>query len=151
VTDKIARLFFQSGVKTVRLGLETASVKLQEKTGRKTTNREYAKAVISLRNAGYHREEVGTYVMIGLPDQTPDDVEKSLDFVHRTGGSPHLSYFSPIPGTAIFKETCSVSPFPIEEEPLFQNNTIFILGNRAFSYKSLAYLKQKAAELRGHE
>jgi len=149
MTDKIALLFFQSGVKTIRLGLETASRELQEKTGRKTTNRDYAKAVSSLRNAGYQREEVGTYIMAGLPGQTPGDVENSLDFVHRTGGNPHLSYFSPIPGTAIFKEAVLASPFPIEEEPLFQNNTIYILGNRAFSAQSLTYLKQKAVELRG--
>jgi radical SAM superfamily enzyme YgiQ (UPF0313 family) len=148
LTEKVAQLFFQAGVETIRIGLETSSEELQLKTGAKTTNREYSEAIQRLRETGYRRQQVGTYIMAGLPGQSPESVDRSIDFVYSSGGSPHLSYFSPIPGTGIWKEAVQSSPFPIEGEPLFQNNTVFILGNRNFSEECRTYLKQKAAELR---
>jgi radical SAM superfamily enzyme YgiQ (UPF0313 family) len=148
VDEAIAGLLYRAGVKTVRIGLETSNEELQMKSGGKTTNRQYAAAVERLRNAGYRRNQVGTYILTGLPGQGPDDVERSIDFVYASGASPHLSSFSPIPGTGIWREAVKSSPFPIEREPLFHNNTVFILGNAAFSRERLAYLKQKAAELR---
>jgi len=148
ITPRIAQLFSLAGIKTVRIGLETANENLQDKMGKKTTNIEYVKAVHYLREAGYQRKDLGTYIMAGLPGQTADDVDASIDFVYRAGGSPYLSYFSPIPGTKIWKEATRTSPFPIEREPLFQNNTVYILGNTLFSEGSLRYLKDKTVELR---
>jgi hypothetical protein len=148
MTPEIARLFHTSGVHTIRLGLETARPELQVRTGNKTENREYRKSVFLLREEGYTRSDVGTYVMLGLPGQTPGDVEESLNFVYRSGASPHLSSFSPIPGTAIWEEALKTTRLAIGDEPLLQNNTVFILGNAAFSRDSIQELKQMALALR---
>jgi radical SAM superfamily enzyme YgiQ (UPF0313 family) len=86
--------------------------------------------------------------MLGLPGQTAKSVEESIDFVHTSGGAPHISYFSPIPGTGIWEEALKSSPFPVDEEPLFQNNTVFILGNRSFTEETIGNLKSMAIELR---
>lgn len=149
LTKHIVELFRKTGVKTIRIGLETADRTLQKKTGGKTTNEDYKRAVELLRDAGYTREEVGTYVMLGFPGQHPEDVEKTIEFVYECGGAPSLSYFSPIPGTKIWQEAAAASPFPVEEEPLFQNNSVYILGNRDFSETTVRSLKAKAIELRG--
>jgi radical SAM superfamily enzyme YgiQ (UPF0313 family) len=148
VTPDIARLFHTSGVRTIRLGLETAQPALQTRTGSKTRNPEYRKSVTLFREQGYARSDVGTYVMLGLPGQTPRDVEESLEFVFRSGASPHLSSFSPIPGTAIWNEAMKSTSLAIGDEPLLQNNTVFILGNASFSGDSIGELKQRALELR---
>jgi len=148
VTEEIVGLFRASGVKTIRIGLETADPDLQVYTGGKTRNDEYLRAVELFRSAGYSREDVGTYVMLGLPGQTAKSVEESIDFVHTSGGAPHISYFSPIPGTGIWEEALKSSPFPVDEEPLFQNNTVFILGNRSFTEETIGNLKSMAIELR---
>jgi radical SAM superfamily enzyme YgiQ (UPF0313 family) len=148
MTPGIARLFRDSGVRTIRLGLETARPELQVRTGNKTENQEYLKSVFMLREEGYERSDVGTYVMLGLPGQTPKDVEESLDFVYRSGASPHLSSFSPIPGTAVWEEALKSTSLAIDDEPLLQNNTVFILGNAAFSRDSIRELRQMALDFR---
>lgn len=148
ITRRIASLMQKAGVRTIRIGLETSDEALQKKIGEKITNREYALAVAHLREAGYTREEIGTYVMAGLPGQTPESVENTIRFIYDCGGAPHLSYFSPIPDTGIWNEVRRSTPFPIEKEPLFQNNTVFILGNRDFTQETISFLKKMALELR---
>jgi radical SAM superfamily enzyme YgiQ (UPF0313 family) len=148
MTKKIARLFYRAGIKTIRIGLETTDKMLQKKFGNKTTNTDYAHAVSLLREAGYSKKAIGTYVMAGLPSQTVKNVEESLDFVCRAGSSPYLSYFSPIPGTKIWPEAIHSTSYPIDTEPLFQNNTVFILGSKEFSGSSIKDLKDRAVGLR---
>jgi radical SAM superfamily enzyme YgiQ (UPF0313 family) len=145
---EMAVLFRSAGVRTIRIGLETADERLQRSTGNKTGNEEYRAAVAFFRDAGFSRKEVGTYVMLGLPGQKPQDVQRTIDFVYRAGAAPHISYFSPIPGTQIWEESAASTPFPVEEEPLFQNNTVFILGSRRFSERTIGELKQMAVASR---
>jgi radical SAM superfamily enzyme YgiQ (UPF0313 family) len=148
ITARISGLLYEAGFQTIRIGFETANRELQEKTGRKTTNVEFKSAVASLREAGFSQNAIGTYIMAGLPGQTAKDVERSIDYVYRAGASPYLSYFSPIPGTAIWKDAAAQSPFSIDREPLLQNNTVFILGNGQFSEETIQYLKDSASSLR---
>lgn len=146
--EQVASHFRQFGVKTIRIGLETADSRLQRITGSKTTNEEYSEAVEHFRKAGYRRKDIGTYIIVGLPGQSPAEVESSVNFVYRAGAAPYLSYFSPIPGTAIWQEACKKSPFPVDREPLYQNNSVFLLGNGEFSPDSLQHLKDMSVELR---
>ena len=148
VTEDVAHWFRVSGVETIRIGLETADPVLQEHTGRKAHNDEYRRAVGLFRSAGYSREEVGTYIMVGLPGQSPESVEKSLALVGKSGAAPHLSYFSPIPGTGIWEEALRSTPLSAHEEPLFQNNSVFILKNPRFTGESISHLKEMAIDLR---
>jgi radical SAM superfamily enzyme YgiQ (UPF0313 family) len=86
--------------------------------------------------------------MLGLPGQNAQSVEKSIDFVYSSGGAPHISYFSPIPGTGIWEDAMKNSPFRVDEEPLFQNNTVHIMGNPNFTEKTIGNLKSMAIDLR---
>jgi radical SAM superfamily enzyme YgiQ (UPF0313 family) len=148
MTPEIASLFRASGISTIRIGLETAQPNLQFRTGHKIKNREFQRSVSLLREAGYSRSDVGAYVMLGLPGQTAGEVEESLSFSYRAGAAPHLSYFSPIPGTAIWEEAMKDTSLAIEDEPLFQNNTVFILKHRGFSRDSIDTLKRMSIDLR---
>ncbi|MBS3780044.1 MAG: B12-binding domain-containing radical SAM protein, partial [Desulfovermiculus sp.] len=38
---------------------------------------------------------------------------------------PHLAQYSPIPGTPLFAQAQAHSPYPLQEEPLFQNNALW--------------------------
>ncbi len=48
----------------------------------------------------------------------------SINFIHSCGARPIVAEYSPIPGTALWDEAVRCSPYPIAEEPLFQNNTL---------------------------
>jgi len=64
--------------------------------------------------------------MAGLPEQRVGEVEESISFVREAGAKPILVEYSPIPHTPLFEKAKKFSPFDIEKEPLFQNNTICI-------------------------
>ncbi|MFW6138248.1 MAG: B12-binding domain-containing radical SAM protein [Spirochaetota bacterium] len=148
IYPEVAEAMYKTGVKTIRIGLETLDRQLLEKTGGKITNADFLWSVKNLVEAGYKREEIGTYIMAGLLGQAPRDVEKTIDFVYRAGASPFLALFSPIPGTRIWKEVVRSTPFPVRHEPLFHNNTVFILGSPSYPPSVVQQLKDRAAELR---
>ena len=65
----LSRLLFESGFKTIRFGFETADFILQKDTGGKVQNEELRRAVSHLKNAGYLAEEIGIYLLCGIPGQ----------------------------------------------------------------------------------
>jgi len=148
INGEVASVFRRSGVETIRIGLETSDPSLQKRTGSKTTNDEYIRAVASFRNTGYERSAVGTYVIAGIPGQTAREVERSIRFVHKAGAAPYLSCFSPIPHTPIWREAVKSSRFPVDEEPLFHNNSLYLLGQSEFTPGTVRRLQSMAVGLR---
>jgi len=143
----LASLMFRAGFKTIRFGFETASFRRQTDTGGKVTNEETRDAVACLLGAGYRREEIGVYILCGLPGQTASEVRGSIEFARSCGGRPVITEFSPIPGTPIWEEAVHASPYDIEEEPLYHNNTILPCRGKAFTYGMYQELKNLARKL----
>jgi len=124
ITAEIARLLKAAGCATIRLGFESADEGLQAATGGKVTNDDYLRAARTLQKAGFAREQVGVYILAGLPGQRAEQVARSIRFVHDSGLRPFVSEYSPIPGTALWRAAVKASPFPITDEPLFHNNSL---------------------------
>ena len=143
VNEEVASLLFRGGFKTIRLGFETSSELLQEETGGKVDNRAFKKAIKHLKGAGYSGEEIGVYVMIGLPEQRVGDVEESIAFVKEAGAKPMLVEYSPIPHTALFEKAKKMSPFDLENEPLYHNNSILPCQWEGFTLSDLRRLKEE--------
>jgi len=142
ITDETAGLMFRAGFKTIRFGFETSDAKRQAETGGKTTNRQLQDAIGYLKKAGYGSEEIGVYLLCGVPGQTAEEVEESILFVKYCGARPVLAEYSPIPGTALWEESVKVSPFDIASEPLFHNNTLLPCRSEIFTYEMYTKLKQ---------
>jgi radical SAM superfamily enzyme YgiQ (UPF0313 family) len=143
VNDEIAMLMFKAGFKTIRFGFETADIARQQETGGKVTNSELQQAVQCLVKAGYRQDEIGIYLLCGLPQQTATEVRESILFVKSCGAKPILAEYSPIPGTALWDEAVKVSCFNIEAEPLYHNNTLLPCQGDNFTdemYQSLKSL-----------
>lgn len=124
ITPEIARLMFEAGFRSIRLGLDTADESRMESMAGKTTREEFSRAVDALRDAGFSEEEIGVYLLVGLPRQTAQEVETSIRFVKSLGARPYLAEYSPIPGTPLWEEAVRVSPFDLAREPLFHNNSL---------------------------
>lgn len=69
-------------------------------------------------------EEIGAYIMAGLPGQRVGEIEESIAFVREIGTKPVLVEYSPIPHTPLFEKAKQMSKFDLENEPLFHNNSI---------------------------
>jgi radical SAM superfamily enzyme YgiQ (UPF0313 family) len=144
INEEVSILMFRSGFRTLRFGLETAQVERQRETGGKVTNEEAADAVEHLKRAGYKGDEIGMYLLCGLPYQTFEEVRDSIAFVKSFGSKPIITEFSPIPGTDIWNDAVKCSPFPIAEEPLFHNNTLMPCRWEGLTYDMYGELKKLA-------
>jgi len=142
IDEEIADLLFWSGVKTIRLGFETANEETQRETGNKVDNQEFQRVVKNLKKAGYSGEEIGVYIMAGLLGQRVGQVEESIAFVRKTGAKPILVEYSPIPHTPLFEKAKQMSSYDLENEPLFHNNSILPCQWERFTLTDFRRLKK---------
>ena len=129
LTSSVARLLHASGFQTIRLGFETSDMGLHRRLGGKVSAGEFEKAVGNLAAAGFSKEQIGVYILAGLPDQSPASVEDSVRYVDRAGASPYLAEYSPIPHTPLWDKALSRSGYDLAAEPLFHNNTLLPCWN----------------------
>jgi len=80
--------------------------------------------------------------MAGLPGQRVGEVEKGIAFVKESGANPMLVEYSPIPHTPLFEKAKKLSPFDLENEPLFHNNSIFPCQWDGFTMADYRRLKE---------
>jgi len=126
----------------MRFGFETSDLRRQLQTGGKVKNEELRNAVNHLKNAGYKTDEIGIYLLCGLPGQSAAEVRDSIEFVRECGAKPVLAEYSPIPGTKMWAEAAASSPFDIQREPLYHNNSLLPCRNNDFSYADYTELKK---------
>jgi radical SAM superfamily enzyme YgiQ (UPF0313 family) len=142
IDEEVADLLFRGGFKTIRLGLETSIETTQIETGGKVDNQDFRKAIKHLKRAGYSGEEMGVYIMVGLPGQRVGEVEESIAFVKEAGAKPMLVEYSPIPHTPLFEKAKEGSQFDLENEPLFHNNSILPCQWDGFTIADYRRLKE---------
>ncbi|MCM8762527.1 MAG: radical SAM protein [Candidatus Omnitrophica bacterium] len=123
IDSEIAELMRKVGFYTIRFGLESADEEFQVSSGNKVSNSDFLKAIKNLHQQGFKPEEIGIYIMAGLPFQKKEDVWRTLKFVITAGARPKIVEYSPVPGTEMFEKAKQCSFFNLDE-PLFQNNTI---------------------------
>lgn len=143
INEELSALLYSSGFKTIRFGFETSDLNRQIQTGGKVKNEELYNAVSHLKNAGYKTEEIGIYLLCGMPDQKAREVTDSIEFVKDCGAKPVLAEYSPIPGTKMWSEAVASSPFDIQGEPLYHNNSLLPCRNHDFNFDVYTELKKK--------
>jgi len=143
IDEEVAGLLFRGGFKTIRLGFETSNEARQLETGGKVDNQAFKKAIEHLKRAGCSGEEIGAYVMVGLPGQRVGEVEESVAFVKEAGAKPMLVEYSPIPHTPLFEKAKKMSQLDLENEPLFHNNSILPCQWEGFTMTDYRRLKEE--------
>ena len=124
IDEELADLLFQCRFKTIRLGFETSDEHEQLALGGKVNNPDFQIAVRNLKRAGYTQGQIGVYILAGLPSQRATEIQETISYVRKAGAKPVLVEYSPIPGTPLFQKAKAESPFDLENEPLFHNNSI---------------------------
>ena len=142
ITAELAALMFRSGFKTLRFGFETADLHRQKELGGKAYNAHLESAVAYLMEAGYLGDDIGVYILCGLPGQSEAEVSYTIQYVLSLGAKPILAEFSPIPGTSLWESAMDASPFPLAEEPLFHNNSLLPCRNDSLTVPSYNLLKK---------
>jgi tRNA A37 methylthiotransferase MiaB len=122
ITSELAKLMVQAGFKTFYLGLESASLQWQQRTGSKVSSNELTQAVRHLTAAGAEPASITAYQILGHPYTDIQELETSMRFANSLGIRGMLADFSPIPGTPD-GEYCR--KWVDMDEPLFHNKTVF--------------------------
>ena len=97
----------------------------------------WVRAVIHLQAAGFGAQELGVYVLAGLPDQPLAETEETVRFVLRQGVQAKLALFSPIPGTPDGDRA-----LPTDADPLLHNDTVFPYLRGSEYVRELQRIKQ---------
>jgi len=142
ITPEMAGLMFKAGFRTIRFGFETSNIQRQRDTGGKVTNEHLEQAVAYLMEAGYASQDIGIYLLCGLPGQTALEVLETITYVKKCGARPVIAEYSPIPGTALWDDSINASPYPISEEPLFHNNTLLPCRSNLLTFEMYQDLKR---------
>ncbi len=142
ITKQVAKLMRKAGFQTLRLGLETTAFEARSGLDDKVTELEFLRAAGHLKAAGFRADQIGAYLLVGLPNQTVSAVAASIKVVKAAGITPIMAYYSPIPHTALWPDAAAVSRYDLESDPIFTNNAIFPCQRESFSWEKLARLKK---------
>jgi hypothetical protein len=139
LTAETCRRLKAGGLTTVRLGLETTD--FDHRNDVKLTRSEWENGARNLVDAGFDLDDIGVYILFGLPGQDLNNVEAAVRHVQGFGFRPHLAHYTPIPGSPMFPAACEASPHPLAREPLFQNNSIWPCVPGGFDWDQAARWK----------
>lgn len=144
ITDEIAHLMHRIGFKTIRLGLETMEFAERGAIDRKVTESDFRQASESLKKAGFRRDQIGAYLLAGLPGQSIASIEASIRMVLEAGITPVIAHYSPIPHTRLWDRAVAASRYDLAADPIYTNNAISPCQKAPFSWDKLTRLKTLA-------
>jgi len=128
---ELARLMKACGFATLRLSFESVEPSQQQN---KVSSAELEQAFAHLVDAGFAREQIGVYVMMGMAGQTPEQVQRSIDFVHRLGARVNLASYSPIPGTTETAFAQEQGWWSENEDLALANNSLYPLWRKKYGF-----------------
>jgi radical SAM superfamily enzyme YgiQ (UPF0313 family) len=140
IDDELALLMKEAGFKTLRLSLETVDSSRQKQTG-KVSSDELVRAVHNLKKHGFSKENIGVYLMYGLPGQELDEVKDGIRFLKSLDVRVNLTEFSPIPGTDCWNELLSKGIITDDIDPLLTNNSVFSWLFSGYDHDKLKKMK----------
>jgi radical SAM superfamily enzyme YgiQ (UPF0313 family) len=143
ITREVARWLQRARFTTLRLGVETTALG-PERPDRKLEAGELEATLAHLQEAGFRPQDLGVYLLMGLPDQEEGEVAASIRRVKELGATPVLAQYSPIPGTALWPRARQCSRYDLEADPLYHNNSLFPCWPQ-FSWERYTRLKRLAA------
>jgi radical SAM superfamily enzyme YgiQ (UPF0313 family) len=146
IDEESARLMHRAGFTTLRLGLETAEFDRRQELDKKVSQSEFMRAVQCLIEAGFSKDQVGAYLLVGLPDQDMSAVAQSIRTVVDSGITPVPAYYTPIPHTALWPQAVAASRYDIAADPIYTNNAIMPCSKDSFSWDLISRLKELAAQ-----
>ena len=142
----LARLMFRAGFHTIRLGLETTAFEGRQAMDRKVTEAEFVRTVEHLKAAGFNTDQVGAYLLAGLPGQDVSrESRHSIALVkagRRHPGDRPLYPYSPHPHVAGSGGVVALRPGC--RTPFLPTTPSFPAGARTFSWEVLTRLKNLA-------
>jgi len=145
IDGRTARLMRAAGVRSLYLSLESVDETLLREKGPKACPADLERALVELEGAGYDRNSVNVYLIMGLPGQGASGVMDSVRFVRGLGATPRVAFFSPIPGTLEWSTLVRAGMLADAADPLLHNKTAFAYLKSGVSPAEFAAFKRALA------
>ena len=146
IDNELAHLLKESGFTTLRISLETVDAGRQTDTGGKITSGAFRESIKRIKDAGFTKENIGVYLMYGLPGQELAEVREGIHFLRGLDVRIHLTEFSPIPGTQCWNDLIDRGIMDENIDPLLTNNSVFSALYAGYDPKELDKLKNSVKE-----
>jgi len=144
--DKL-NLMHRAGFMEIRMGYESSDDEFHRQKDGKSSGEDFRRAIEAVKESSFPLDRCAVYILAGLPGQMPDEVEASIREAASSGVRCRIAQYSPVPGTALWEQSVRMSSYPLEEEPLYQNNSFFPLESDIFTRKEMDRLKNLASGL----
>ncbi|MDX9800235.1 MAG: B12-binding domain-containing radical SAM protein [Spirochaetia bacterium] len=139
-------LMRRAGFQEIRLGFESSDPQFHNNNGRKYDKDAFPAVIEKLKKNGFSgKNEIIIYILAGLPGQYADEVLNTVRYLSSFNVRISVSEYSPVPGSALWDESVKKSRYPIEENPLFHNNSIFPMEWEGFTYEDMQRVKTLAS------
>ncbi|MCQ2604169.1 MAG: radical SAM protein [Spirochaetia bacterium] len=142
-----AALMVRCGFREIRIGFESSDIRFHDQNDRKLDLQTFPEKVDMLFRCGFSKENIGIYVLAGLPGQYAGEVEDSLHYLAEYGLRGNIAEYSTVPGTILWDECVRKSKFPVETEPICHNNSIFPMQWDGFTVADMERLKRLSKTL----
>jgi len=109
ITEDLVRDMCEGGCELVYIGVESGSERVLESVGKRATVEAIKKGIGIVDSARLRR---CLFFMMGLPDETLEDLEMTRDLMRELGGQIVLSVFSPYPNTKLFERCRELGILP---------------------------------------
>jgi len=146
ITAELAKLMYDSGFRTLRLSLETTDTNRQKKTGGKIYSHEMEKSISYLYDAGFKPENFAVYLLVGLPGQSKDEIERDIQVVHNMKARIELASFTPLPHTSVWRNL-EKNNIVSKEKILLHNKAVFFLQDKTFTLDYMRELRKCVSDL----
>jgi hypothetical protein len=146
LSKELLEIMYYAGFSQLRFGYESGNPIYSKDTCSKTSRKEIAIKIENSLKAGFKSSQIGVYIMAGLYNQKPSDVEKEIKFIASLSVMAKPVFLSPVPKTPIFNVYSKMFP-QLLFEPLFHNDTFFITLLPQWSETSIEEITSLAKEL----
>jgi radical SAM superfamily enzyme YgiQ (UPF0313 family) len=125
IDSELAALFKKVNFVSLFLSQESFDENILNKSCPKVDKDNLETALFHLEKAGYSRQNISVYMIVGLPDLDTAGIKEGISRVQKLGARPHLAYFSPVPGTPEWEKIVRRGLIPKDADPLLHNKLTF--------------------------
>lgn len=109
------------------LSVENISDDFHRNVDKKTTFTETERALDLLAKKGFASEDIFVYILAGLPNESKDDIIRTIEYLRDRRVRIVLNEFSPVPGTPIYEGLKGIIDDPLQTgksafSPLFSSD-----------------------------
>ena len=146
LNESVLSTMRRSGFTTLRFGYESGKGKHRTQTAGKV-DRELTKNRLALvRESGF--EDVGVYIMGGLPESGPQEMMAEMQFIASCGVKVKPVFLAPVPGTELFNHYVQWYP-QLQTDPYWHNDTFFITQLPGWNWGAVEEIRRYARKLNG--